>query len=146
MRDESRPPSLDIDAATRRLRLSGSWTLAHAGAMAEALRLAPEDFDGADASDVERVDSAGVLQLLRFARRRGVDLDVFEFREDHRALVEAIEDVADDRPKKKREYGVGDALEHVGVTRRASRPVGSSAWGPRVVGCWDSRRAAEVSR
>jgi phospholipid/cholesterol/gamma-HCH transport system permease protein len=114
MRDESRPPRLDIDATTQRLRLSGSWTLAHAAAMAEALRLAPDAIVGADASGVERVDSAGVLQLMRFARRRGLELDAFQFHEDHRALVAAIEDVADDRPKKKREYGVAAALARLG--------------------------------
>ena len=114
MRDESRPPSLDIDETTQRLRLTGSWTLAHAAAMAEALRLAPDAIVGADASGVERVDSAGVLQLMRFARRRGLELDAFQFHEDHRALVAAIEDVADDRPKKKREYGVAAALARLG--------------------------------
>ena len=41
MRDESRPPSLETDAEGR-LRLLGSWTLVHAGGMAEQLRLAPE--------------------------------------------------------------------------------------------------------
>jgi len=114
MRDESRPPRLDIDETTQRLRLTGSWTLAHAAEMADTLRLAPEGIVGADASEVERVDSAGVLQLLRFARRRGLDLDTFDFHEDHRALVAAIEDVADDRPKKKREYGVAAALARLG--------------------------------
>ena len=113
MRDESRPPSLATDD-TARLRLQGSWTLAHAGAMGEVLRDAPEGVREVDVHDVDRLDSAGVLQLLRFARRRCIDFEVFEFRQDHVALVSAIEDVADDRPKKKREYGVSAALARLG--------------------------------
>src|SRR3546814_20740435 len=58
-----------------------------------------------DVTGVERLDSAGVLQLLRFARRQGIDYGVFAFREDHLALVAAIEDVADERPRKRRGYG-----------------------------------------
>src|SRR5262245_55077662 len=97
MRDESRPPSLDTDDPTR-LRLQGTWTLAHAAAMSEQLRLAPEGTGAVDASTIERLDSAGVLLLLRFARRRGMELDSFHFRDDHVSLVSAIEDVVDDRP------------------------------------------------
>src|SRR3546814_1094402 len=39
-----------------------------------------------------------------------LDYGVFAFREDHLALVAAIEDVADERPKKKRDYGFQAAL------------------------------------
>ena len=115
MRDETRPPSLEIDA-TSRLRLAGSWTLAHAADMGLRLREAPDTFDSVDASAIDRLDSAGVLQLLRFARRRGIDFAAFQFREDHVALAAAIEDVADDRPKQKREYGVAAALERLGFS------------------------------
>ena len=113
MRDESRPPSLAILDPTR-MRLEGTWTLAHAPAMSEQLRLAPEAAGEIDASAIERLDSAGVLLLLRFARRRGLELDSFHFRDDHVSLVAAIEDVADDRPKKKREFGVSAALARLG--------------------------------
>jgi phospholipid/cholesterol/gamma-HCH transport system permease protein len=51
---------------------------------------------------------------LRFARRHGIDYDVFSFRDDHRALVAAIEDVADERPKRKRDYGFQAALARLG--------------------------------
>ena len=113
MRDESRPPSLEIDPEAR-LHLAGSWTLAYAAEMGERLREAAESAQGVDVRDVDRLDSAGVLQLLRFARRRGIDFDAFRFRDDHAALAAAIEDVADDRPKKKREYGVIAALARLG--------------------------------
>jgi len=112
---ESRPPELaadDTDAT--RLRLRGDWTLAHALAMGERLRQVPEGVTAVDAGDIGRLDSAGVLQLLRFARRHCIELDVFHFRDDHQPLVDAIEDVADDRPKKKREYGVSAALARLG--------------------------------
>ena len=76
--------------------------------------MAPETVEAVDAHDIEHLDSAGVLLLLRYARRRGLDLDSFHFREDHVPLVSAIEDVADDRPKRKREYGVSAALARLG--------------------------------
>src|SRR5690606_15241945 len=38
----------------------------------------------------------------------------FKFRGDHHALVAAIEDVADERPKRKREYGFAAALGRLG--------------------------------
>src|SRR5690606_11923758 len=96
------------------LRLSGSWTLAHADAIAAALEAAPTDARGLDASDVTRLDSLGVLQLLRFARRRGLDFAGFRFSDEHQPLVSAIDDGADDRPHRKREYGVAEALARLG--------------------------------
>lgn len=100
--------------APLRLRLSGAWTLDHALQIGEALCEAPEHIAAVDATGVERLDSVGVLQLLRFARRHGIDFDAFSFHESHQALVSAIEDVADDRPRRKREYGVSAALERLG--------------------------------
>jgi phospholipid/cholesterol/gamma-HCH transport system permease protein len=115
MRDDSRPPRLardDRDPGT--LRLEGNWTLAHAMAIGDVLRSAPATPQRVDATVVDRLDSAGVLQLLRSARRNQLDFESFDFREDHRALVAAIEDVADDRPRRKREYGVAAALGRLG--------------------------------
>ena len=108
-------PSIDTDPANGgRLRLCGQWTLEHALAVGKMLRGDLGPVQAVDATGVERLDSAGVLQLLRFARRQGIDYDVFSFREDHHALVEAIEDVADDRPKKKRDFGFQAALARLG--------------------------------
>ena len=115
MRDPDHPPAIEPDTQEPgRLRLQGQWTLAHANDIGLCLRDAPGTIAALDATAVERLDSAGVLQLLRFLRRRGLELDAVEFREDHRDLVCAIEDVADDRPKKKREYGVAAALARLG--------------------------------
>jgi phospholipid/cholesterol/gamma-HCH transport system permease protein len=103
----------DADDTTR-LRLSGDWTLEHAGAVAVLLRENIAEIRSIDARAVERLDSLGVLQLLRYASRRGLGDDALEFRDDHLALVQAIEDVRDERPKSKREYGVYAALERFG--------------------------------
>jgi phospholipid/cholesterol/gamma-HCH transport system permease protein len=115
MRDPDHPPSLERDAQDpARLRLQGTWTLGHANEVGECLRTAPDGVAMLDATGVERLDSAGVLQLLRFARRRDLDFAGFDFAEDHRDLVSAIEDVADDRPRRKKEYGVAAALARLG--------------------------------
>ena len=113
-------PRIDFDDADQagrdgaRLRLRGRWTLQYANAVATLLREAPQAPGPVDVTQVERLDSAGVLQLLRFARRRDLDFETFEFNPTHHALVAAIEDVADDRPKKKREYGFAAALGRLG--------------------------------
>lgn len=108
-------PQVHIDPADpARARLSGQWTLAQALAVAEALRAVPEQVDRIDASGIERIDSAGVLQLLRYGTRRGIPFENLQFRDEHRALVDTIEDVADDRPPKKRDFGVLAALARLG--------------------------------
>jgi len=109
------PPRFETDERRpRRLRLSGQWTLAHATDIGRQLEQAPDGVEGIDASGVDRLDSLGVLQLLRFARRRELAFEEIAFSDDHRALVSAIDDVADDRPPKKREFGVYAALSRLG--------------------------------
>jgi len=115
----STAPSIDSDGPApgqdgTRLRLRGRWTLQYALAVWDLLREAPQHPSGVDVRQVERLDSAGVLLLLRFARDNDLDFDAFEFRPDHHALVAAIEDVHDERPKKKREYGFAAALGRLG--------------------------------
>jgi len=108
-------PKADVDPGDgSRLRLSGRWTLRHANEIGDALRATPEGIASVDASGVDRLDTLGVLQLLRFARRQELDFACFTFRPDHHALVAAIEDVADDRPKARREYGFAAALGRLG--------------------------------
>src|SRR5690606_26429267 len=107
-------PAIDIGPDGGQLRLRGQWTFGHALAIGKALGGDWGHVRAVDATGVERLDSAGVLQLLRFARRQGIDDDAFSFREDHLALVAAIEDVADDRPRKKRDYGFQAALARLG--------------------------------
>ena len=110
------PPRIEIDdAQPSRLRLSGRWTLEYATQIGDRLSESPRTATIVDATAVERLDSIGVLQLIRFARRNKLDFDAFEFRADHRALVAAIDDVPRDRPKRKREYGFNAALARLGV-------------------------------
>jgi len=102
------------------LRLSGHWTLDHAAAIEAALADAPEGAKTVDATGIERLDTMGVLQLLRHARRHRLADDAIRYRDDHMPLVAAIEDVADDRPKKRREYGVAAALARLGETMHSN--------------------------
>src|SRR3546814_14243746 len=107
-------PSIDTEPANSgRLYLRGQWTLDHAPAVGRMLRGDFGRVQSVDVTGVERLDSAGVLQLLRFERRQGIDYGLFALREAHLALVAAIEDLADDRPQKKRAYGLPHPLSHM---------------------------------
>ncbi|WCE05169.1 ABC transporter permease [Pseudoxanthomonas sp. JBR18] len=108
-------PEVRIDPAEpTRARLMGSWTLACALDVGEQLAKIPEDATTLDATEVSRIDSAGVLALLRHAARRDLPLESLQFRQDHQALVSSIEDVVDDRPRKKRDLGFLAALSRLG--------------------------------
>ena len=114
-RPDSQAPKAEADPGdASTLRLSGRWTLRHANAIGEVLRAAPEGVSTVDATAVERLDTLGVLQLLRYARRRKLAFDAFAFDDQHRQLVAAIEDVADERPRRKRDLGFKAALGRLG--------------------------------
>ncbi|HEY5972142.1 MAG TPA: ABC transporter permease [Pseudoxanthomonas sp.] len=102
------------DADPSRIRLAGQWTLATALQVADRLRELPKGATTIDATGIARLDSAGVLQLLRHANRNGIAAEDLHFRDEHQALVSTIEDVADDRPKRKRDYGFLAALARLG--------------------------------
>jgi phospholipid/cholesterol/gamma-HCH transport system permease protein len=116
MTDDTRSPPRwqQAESDPARIILSGQWTLAHAVAISEQLREIPSPISSVDASGIARLDSAGVMQLIRFAGRRGLDGEHLQFNPEHAALVQVIEDVADDRPKRRREYGFAAALERLG--------------------------------
>ena len=81
-------PQLEQDAHDPGLiRLSGTWTLKTALAAAEVLRGVPEKLTGIDATGIEQMDSAGVLQVLRVAHRADLGEDALQFRQDHQASV-----------------------------------------------------------
>lgn len=108
-------PSIAIDPDDDGVaRLHGEWTLHHALAIGDALRGLPEQVRKLDARAVARLDSLGVLQLLRHATRRDLGEHALHFRDDHLALVQVIEDVKDGRPKAKKAYGFAAALERLG--------------------------------
>ena len=109
------PPRAEPDPQDAALlRLVGNWTLEHAREIGRTLREAPDTVACIDAREVERLDSVGVLQLLRYAERRQLDYSAFRFADEHQSLVAAIEDVQDDRPKPRREYGFAAALARLG--------------------------------
>ena len=85
MTARSVPPTLRFDDPTGQLHLAGRWTLEHALAIGDLLREAPEGVREVDAREVERLDSVGVLQLLRYARRCSLDFATFAFRPEHHA-------------------------------------------------------------
>ncbi|HYG05939.1 MAG TPA: MlaE family lipid ABC transporter permease subunit [Stenotrophomonas sp.] len=117
MRDQNplQPPTFARDDHDPgRIRLGGSWVLDTAVRAAELLQALPKEPCRIDASGIAQLDSAGVLQLLRFARRAGLADDAIDFREDHRALVCTIEELEDDRPRPRRDYGFAAALERLG--------------------------------
>lgn len=121
MRDPTpNPPRWQRDPSDGRIRLAGEWTLAHALAMHDSLREVPQDAEAIDVAGVDRLDSAGVLQLTRFARHRSLDEAALHFGHDHVALVKAIEDVADERPHPRRDFGVAAALERLGRVMHAN--------------------------
>lgn len=96
------------------LRLRGRWTLRYSSAVNAALDGTRTAVTAIDARDCERLDTLGVLQLLRFADSNKIPFDALHFRADQQALVDAIEDVHDDRPTRKREYGVRAMLGRLG--------------------------------
>ena len=109
------PPAAAVDPAEPgTLRLSGRWTLRFANEIGEALRASPDGIVRVDVRAVERIDTLGVLQLLRHADRRKLDFDHFEFRDDQKSLIAAIEDVHDERPKPERDTGFKAALGRLG--------------------------------
>lgn len=109
------PPSFAPDNRDAgRQVLTGQWTLEQAQAVGDQLASMSEDTRVLDATGVDRLDSLGVLQLLRFARERELEFQEFEFHPDHRALVAVIDDVTDERLPRPREFGVREALARLG--------------------------------
>ena len=114
------PPRFEPDAAAPgRIVLSGQWTLSTALAAAATLRDVPEALTAIDATGISGLDSAGVLQLLRVADQHGLDGNAVHFRPEHQALACTSVDVADDRPPRRRDFGVADALARLGETTTA---------------------------
>ena len=112
--DQTTPAAGLADDAPGTLRLRGRWTLRHAEAIDDALNRAPPGVSRIDASTCERLDTLGVLQLLRYAEAHGLDFGALQFNEFQRPLVAAIENVHDDRPQRKREFGVRAMLGRIG--------------------------------
>ncbi|MCL7714995.1 ABC transporter permease [Stenotrophomonas mori] len=109
------PPHCTMDPdVDGRLRLSGTWTLSTALQSADLLQGVKAPVQALDARGIAQLDSAGVLQLLRFSRQAGLDEDALLFRDEHHALVCTIDEVADERPRAQRDYGFAAALDRLG--------------------------------
>ncbi|MDR2871417.1 MAG: ABC transporter permease [Xanthomonadaceae bacterium] len=117
MIDSTLPPQFRSDPDDPlRLQLYGDWVLGNALVIAEKLREVPDGIKELDASGVGRLDSSGALQLVRYADRRQWNKSALCFRHEHLALVRVIDNVADDRPAQKRDYGFIAALARLGET------------------------------
>lgn len=109
------PPGFTRDATDpARVRLTGCWTLVTAREAEKQLQQVAEGVDLLDATEVDLLDSVGVLLIMHFARQHELAADALAFRTEHQALVHTIEDVADDRPRRRREYGFAAALARLG--------------------------------
>ncbi|AXI83092.1 ABC transporter permease [Xylella taiwanensis] len=109
-------PHIEQDAQDgSRIHLSGSWVLANILAAAELLQLHTNTIRHINARNIDHLDSAGVLQLLRFAAHTGLKNEAIEFREEHRTLISTIEILDDEHPRSQRDYGFLAALERLGI-------------------------------
>lgn len=111
----TRPQFRTDPAQPQQASLLGDWCLEFAMDIPQRLRELPAGTRRIDARGIGRIDSAGVMQLLRHARRNDIALQDLQFRPDHQALVDAIEDVASARPQVLRDYGFRAALERLGM-------------------------------
>lgn len=109
-------PHIEQDAQDRgQIHLSGSWVLANVLTASELLQSYSNSIQHINARNIDQLDSAGALQLLRFATRTGLKNEAIEFREEHRPLISTIEILDDEHPKPERDYGFLAALERLGI-------------------------------
>lgn len=108
-------PQLDVlNDKQDSIRLGGRWTLDHADEIIALLEFASPTLKYLDARKVEEIDSFGVMALRRFVNKRKLELDDVLWHREHSALAEVIDEVADERPKLKREIGLIAALSRLG--------------------------------
>ena len=110
--DSTIRPTLRRDGST--LLLSGDWTLRNVDAITALMKgLAPRP-RAIDASGIRVLDSLGALALLHLARTVNISEDAIAFNENQAALIEAIREVADDRPAPPRDFGFRAVLDRMG--------------------------------
>ena len=107
-------PTAELDLATGQLRLHGSWTLARASALEKVLAQVQGEVKTIDARAISALDSLGVFQLQRFASQRHLQREQLQFRHEHEPLIEAIAEVAHERPSPKRDLGFKAAIARLG--------------------------------
>ena len=97
------------------LRLSGSWTLAHAAGLATSVRHAPRA-TCVDGRPIRRLDAAGALQLLGLLGQTGCPRDKLALHENHAALLALVTaNRSEEGPRSRpRNRPARDLLAHVG--------------------------------
>lgn len=101
-------------AADGTLQLHGHWTLANVPAMHQASTDLPGKPQRIDARQVSALDSAGVLQLLHLLESCQLAHEQLLVSQQHQALLCTIEELADERPSRRRNYGLSAALGRLG--------------------------------
>lgn len=97
------------------LRLRDEWTLPAAAALERELA---RDFPGVrrvDVGAIARLDSAGVVVILRLLDRLGLDPEALDWRDEHRALAQTVGRAFAVEPHPLlHDYGVRALVERVG--------------------------------
>lgn len=82
--------------------------------MQAALSTLPSPLQQIDARGVQALDSAGVLGLLHVLNQQRLPVDALQVAAQHQALLDTIEEVQDERPARRRDFGIAAALERLG--------------------------------
>ncbi|MDR1076602.1 MAG: MlaE family lipid ABC transporter permease subunit [Xanthomonadaceae bacterium] len=115
MTQKTSPPSHSQEQSDpSRVRLAGDWILDNASQIEAQLGALPKQAKTLDATGIGRLDSAGVLYLIRYADVHALGHDALSFRSGHQALVHIIDDVGDDQPIAKKDFGFVAALARLG--------------------------------
>jgi phospholipid/cholesterol/gamma-HCH transport system permease protein len=97
------------------LRLRGEWTLPGAAALERELSRDLGRVERVEVAAIERLDSAGVVVILRLLDRLGIDPATLDWREEHRALARTVGRAFAVEPHPlRRDYGVKAMAERVG--------------------------------
>ncbi|MDZ7791170.1 MAG: MlaE family lipid ABC transporter permease subunit [Xanthomonadales bacterium] len=92
----SESPQIVMDPAdSERWLACGDWRLDHAADLHQHVSGLPGAARAVDATQIERMDAAGAMLLLRAARRLSVEPRDIELREEHRSLLEVIVEALD---------------------------------------------------
>ncbi len=91
------PATIESDPdRPERLLLAGDWRVSAAAGLDRRVAVLAGPVGEIDASGIERMDAAGALQLLKLARRAGVDLGHVRLDPEQSALVSAVVEALDE--------------------------------------------------
>lgn len=93
----SRSPAIVTDRDSPGcIRLSGDWQVDSVVSIRDEMTGLRTEADSIDASQIERLDAAGALLVVRLAERLGMDLSQVDLSREHRALVETVARASED--------------------------------------------------